>query len=68
MNLRLKSWARLVICYWILLSLIFILEFKFIRSDWAGLPGFVFTLPASVIVVTVGFVAEPVLLVSGVKL
>jgi hypothetical protein len=58
-NLRLKSWLRIVICYWLLLSAIFFLEFKYLRSDWAGLPSFVFTLPLSVIVVTIGFLAEP---------
>ncbi|MDQ1636807.1 MAG: hypothetical protein QOF62_146 [Pyrinomonadaceae bacterium] len=41
------------------MSAIFFLEFKYLRSDWAGLPSFFFTLPLSVIVVAIGFLAEP---------
>lgn len=49
-----------VICYWLFVSAIFFLDFKYMHSDWAGLPGFVVTLPLSVIVVTIGFLIEPV--------
>jgi hypothetical protein len=51
----LRRELRLVICYWLFVSAIFFLDFKYMHSDWAGLPGFVVTLPLSVIVVTIGF-------------
>jgi|ERR1041384_2173303 hypothetical protein len=60
MKLGFKSWVRFVICYWILLSVVFFLEFRFISSDWAGLPSFLLTLPVSGVVAVVGLVAEPV--------
>lgn len=47
-----KSWIRLLIRYWALISIIVYLELKYIDSTWAGLPGFLFTLPLSVFVVT----------------
>lgn len=49
-----KSWARLVIFYWLLMAAVFFLEFRYMDSDWAGLPGFLLTLPLSALVVTVG--------------
>jgi len=58
-NLGLKSWLRIVLCYWVFLAAIFALEFRYIRSDWAGLPSFVLTLPLSAIVATIGLLAEP---------
>jgi hypothetical protein len=48
----LKSWIRLLIRYWALISIIVYLELKYMDSSWAGLPGFLFTLPLSVLVVT----------------
>jgi len=59
-NLGLKSWLRIVLCYWVFLAAIFALEFRYIHSDWAGLPSFLFTLPLSAIVATIGLLAEPV--------
>jgi hypothetical protein len=49
-----KSWARLVAFYWLFMAAVFFLEFKYMDSDWAGLPGFLFTLPLSAIVVGLG--------------
>jgi len=48
-----KGWVRLVLCYWLLMAAVFAAEFRYMNSDWAGLPGFVLTLPLSTIVVTV---------------
>jgi hypothetical protein len=53
----LKSWIRLLIRYWALISIIVCLELKYMDSSWAGLPGFLFTLPLSVLVVTGYFLA-----------
>jgi hypothetical protein len=47
-----KSWIRLVLCYWLLVGAIIYLELRFLESDWAGLAGFLFTLPFSALVVT----------------
>ncbi len=47
------SWLRLVVSYWGLLVVVFALEFKYMNSDWAGLPGFLLTLPLSTVVVSV---------------
>ena len=49
-----KSWARLVVLYWLLMAAIFFLEFRYMESDWAGLPGFLLTLPLSALVVFAG--------------
>src|SRR5438046_2376965 len=46
-----KSWMRLVLCYWLLMLVIIYLEIRYMSSGWAGLPGFLFTLPLSVFVV-----------------
>jgi hypothetical protein len=54
---RAKSWLKLVAVYWLLMALIFFLEFKYMDSDWAGLPGFLLTLPLSALVVGVGLAA-----------
>lgn len=48
------SWLRLVILYWLFMSVLFVLEIRYMESDWAGLPGFLCTLPLSVAVVIVG--------------
>ena len=40
------------------MSTIFLLEFKYMESDWAGLPGFLLTLPLSAFVVTGYFLAS----------
>lgn len=53
-----KFWIRLVFCYWLFMAAIFILEFRYIESDWAGLPGFILTFPLSSVVVTIGFLPE----------
>ena len=49
-----KSWLRLVIFYWLFMAVVFVLEIRYMESDWAGLPGFLFTLPLSAVVVIVG--------------
>jgi len=49
-----KSWACCVVLYWLLMTAVFFVELRHMESDWAGLPGFLFTLPLSVLVVTVG--------------
>jgi hypothetical protein len=43
---------RLVLCYWLFALAIIYLEIRYMSSDWAGLPGFLITLPLSVLVVT----------------
>jgi hypothetical protein len=48
-----KSWVRLVFCYWVLMSLIFFLELRYMESDWAGFPGFLLTLPLSAVIVVI---------------
>lgn len=49
-----KSWGRLVVIYWLCMAAVFFLEFTYMDSDWAGLPGFLLTLPLSALVVIVG--------------
>lgn len=49
-----KSWLRLVILYWLFMAVVFVLEIRYMESDWAGLPGFLFTLPLSALVVIAG--------------
>jgi hypothetical protein len=49
-----KSWARLVVIYWLIMAAVFFLEFRYMESGWAGLPGFLLTLPLSALVVTAG--------------
>ena len=46
-----KSWMRLVLCYWLFILAIVYLEIRNMSSGWAGLPGFLFTLPLSLLVV-----------------
>jgi hypothetical protein len=53
-----KSWMRLVLCYWLFMSVVFFLELRYMDSDWDGLFGFLFTLPFSVLVVTDYFLAH----------
>jgi hypothetical protein len=53
-----RSWVRLVLCYWLLMSAVFFLEFRYMDSDWAGLPGFLLTLPLSTLVVGAYFLAS----------
>ena len=55
---RAKSWMRLVLCYWVFMLVIVYLEMRYMASGWAGLPGFLFTLPLSVFVVTAYFLAS----------
>ncbi len=57
-NSRLKSWARWVLCYWALVAVIILLEVRYMRSGWAGLPGFLLTLPLSTFVVAGYFLAS----------
>jgi hypothetical protein len=52
-----RSWVRIVLCYWLLMSVVFFLEFRYMESDWAGLPGFLLTLPLSSLVVGLYFLA-----------
>lgn len=49
-----KSWARIVVSYWLLMAAVFTLELRYIESDWAGLPGCLLTLPLSLLVVVAG--------------
>jgi hypothetical protein len=49
---------RLVICYWLFMSVIFFLELTYMDWSWAGLPGFLFTLPLSTFVVAGYFLAR----------
>ena len=53
-----KTWVKLVLCYWLVMAAIFILEFRYLESDWAGLPSFILTFPLSPIAVTIGFLPE----------
>ena len=46
-----RSWLRLVLSYWLLMAVIFFLEFRYTESDWAGLSGFFLTLPLSTFVI-----------------
>jgi hypothetical protein len=48
-----KGWSRLMLCYWLVMAAVFVMEFRYMDSDWAGLPGFVLTMPLSTVVVTV---------------
>src|ERR1051326_4458833 len=50
---KLRSWLRLVFCYWIVMAVVFSLELRYMASDWAGLPGFLLTLPLSGVVVVI---------------
>lgn len=45
-----KSWMLLVLCYWLFTLAIIYFEIRYMSSDWAGLPGFLFTLPLSLFV------------------
>ena len=47
----LKSWVWLILCYWLFMSTIFFLEFRYMASDWAGLLGFLLTLPLSALII-----------------
>jgi hypothetical protein len=55
---RVRSWARLVLGYWLLVSVIFVLELRYMDQGWAGLPGFLLTLPLSAVVVAGYFLAH----------
>ena len=48
---QVKSWARLVLCYWLLVSGVVFLEIRYMDQGWAGLPGVLLTLPLSTLVV-----------------
>lgn len=54
----LRTWALVVLGYWLLVAAIVVLEIVYMESDWAGLPGLVLSLPLSVLVVAVYFFAE----------
>ncbi len=47
---------RIALCYWLLMSVVFFLEFRYL--GWAGLPGFLLTLPLSTLVVGLYFLAS----------
>jgi hypothetical protein len=53
-----RSWSRLVLCYWLMTLAVAYLEISNMSSDWAGLPGFLITLPLSVLVVAAYFLAS----------
>jgi hypothetical protein len=55
---RAGLWTRLVLGYWLFMSIIFILELRYMDQGWAGLPGFLFTLPLSAVVVAGYFLAH----------
>lgn len=40
------------------MAVVFFFEFRYMQNDWAGLPGFLLTLPLSVVVVVVGLSVE----------
>src|SRR5260370_36681934 len=46
-----KSWMLFVLCYWLFTLAIIYLEIRNMSSGWAGLPGFLLTLPLSGLVV-----------------
>jgi uncharacterized membrane protein YbhN (UPF0104 family) len=46
-----RSWIWLVLCYWLFTLAIIYLEIRNMSADWAGVPGFLLTLPMSVLVV-----------------
>jgi cell division protein FtsW (lipid II flippase) len=56
--LRLRSWVQLVLCYWLIMSVVFFIELRYMERGWAGLPGFLLTLPLSTFVVAVYFLAS----------
>lgn len=47
-----RSWMRLVLCYWLVTSVVVNLEIMYMKSNWAGLAGFFLALPFSVFVAT----------------
>jgi hypothetical protein len=53
-----RLWTLLVLCYWLVMSVIVTLETTYMKADWAGLPGFILSLPLSVFVVTGYFLAR----------
>ena len=55
---RAKSWMRLVLFYWMFMSVIFFLEIRYMDWGLAGLFGFLFTLPLSTFVVAGFFLAN----------
>lgn len=58
--LKPKSWIYFVFWYWLFAAVIFFIDLKYMDADWAGLPGFIVSLPLSVLVVTIGFIVEPI--------
>jgi hypothetical protein len=48
----LRGWIKLVVCYWLVMIIVVALEIVYMRMTWAGLPGFVLSLPLSVFVAT----------------
>lgn len=53
-----KSGIRIVLFYWLCILVVIYLEIRYMESGWAGLPGFLFTLPLSLFVVTGYFLAR----------
>ena len=49
---------RLVLCYWLLVSIVVFLEIRHMDQGWAGLPGSLLTLPLSALVVAGYFLAQ----------
>jgi hypothetical protein len=58
MKTPLAKWMRLVSGYWVFMLAIIYLEIVNMSSDWAGLPGFLLTLPLSAFVVAGYFLAS----------
>ena len=63
-----QSWIRLVLCYWLVMIVIVFLEINNMNSDWAGLPGFLLSLPLSALVVTGYLVSSYLSEVHGYKI
>src|SRR5689334_25053450 len=47
-----RWWSRFVIPYWVLTIIIVLIESRYMESDWAGLLGFLLTLPLSILILT----------------
>jgi hypothetical protein len=63
-----KLWVRLILYYWLFMFGIVYLEIRHMASGWAGLPGSLFALPLSLLVVTGYFLASYATEVHGYNL
>lgn len=53
-----NRWMQVVLCYWLVVIVIVSLEIRYMDSSWAGLPGFLLSLPLSAFVVTAYILAS----------